>query len=80
MATSLLDRLFSWISSGCSDKPNDPPHKPAGFVCISEAVRPAAELQLNVDGEPHDRKTKNAHNSRIRHVNRFVHPSFIWAC
>ncbi len=43
METSLLDRLFGWISSGGSEKPNDPPGKPAGFVCNSEAVRPAVD-------------------------------------
>jgi hypothetical protein len=32
METSLLDRLFVWISPGFSQKPNDPPGKPAGFV------------------------------------------------
>ncbi len=49
METSLLDRLFGWISSDGSEKPKDPPGKPAGFVCNSEAVRPAVELRLDVE-------------------------------
>ncbi len=45
MVTSLLNRLSAWISeagwsSGRSEKPNDPPGKPAGFVCNNEASRP----------------------------------------
>ncbi len=44
-----------WRSSGRSEKPNDPPGKPAGFVCNNEAVRPAVELRFYVDGEPHGR-------------------------
>ncbi len=38
-----------WWLSGCSEKPNDPPGKPAGFVYNNEAVRPAVELQLNAE-------------------------------
>ncbi len=36
-----------WRSSGRSEKPNDPPGKPAGFVYNNEAVRPAVELRSN---------------------------------
>ncbi len=49
--TSLLDRLFGWISSDGSEKPNDPPGKPAGFVCNSEASRPPFAETLGSSSE-----------------------------
>ncbi len=44
-----LDFRGGCRSSECSEKPNDPPGKPAGFVYNNEAVRPAVGLRLNVD-------------------------------